>query len=642
MLSKLHVSLERGALPILKKTVNREDVSHKGAFPLGTLLCFTALCERRLGIRAVVMRLRRDGDVATDLPFSFVSTECGRDEYRLELPLDEALCGESGGLLFYEVLFLRGVDTLFTNSLNNVDYSFSKTSSEPFHILVHQKDFAAPSWFFGGVMYHVFVDRFCRGQGAVGTRDDAILNEDWYGGIKQYAPYVGAPVKNNEFFGGNLWGVAEKLDYLASLGVTVLYLSPIFKAYSNHKYDTGDYMQIDEMFGGEAALDYLLKETEKRGMKIVLDGVFNHTGNDSRYFNRYGKYDTVGAYQSEQSEYSDWYVFDRFPDSYQSWWGIEILPKLNPACDACRNFLAGKDGVAETYLKKGIGGWRLDVADELSDEFLDLLRQTVKKVSDEQGIIIGEVWENAATKIAYGKRRRYFGGSQLDSVMNYPIRNAILAFVKERDARAFYNIVAEIYSSYPKTVCDALMNLLGTHDTERILSILGGNEIEGKDNRALSEFRMSKAARERGVALLKMASILQYTLFGVPSLYYGDEAGIEGGHDPFCRLPYPWGKEHRGLLSHYKKLGKIRRTHKAFENGDFRFLEVTDHAVVYERASKDERIFVAANRGEEPFKFRLDGQITDLLTGEALCGTVSVAPDTARIFLAEPRKRRSK
>lgn len=642
MLSKLHTHLEKGELPILTKTVGREDVSHKGAFPLGTLLCFTVKCSRRLGIRAVVMRYWRDGFEATDLPFSFVTTERGIDEYGLKLPLDETILDESGGLLFYEILFVRGVDTLFTGSLNNVDFSLENASSTPFHLLVYQKNYTVPDWFAGGVMYHVFVDRFCRGQGEVGTRDDAILNEDWYGGIKQFAPYVGAPVKNNEFFGGNLWGVAENLDYLASLGVTTLYLSPIFKAYSNHKYDTGDYMKIDEMFGGEPAFDHLVKETQKRGMKIVLDGVFNHTGDDSRYFNRYGKYDSVGAYQSATSQYNGWYVFDSFPDSYKSWWGIEILPKLNPACEDCRNFLAGKGGVAETYLKKGIGGWRLDVADELSDEFLDLLRKTVKDASDEQGIIIGEVWENAATKVAYGNRRRYFGGNQLDSVMNYPIRNAILSFVKDRDAKSFYNGATEIYGSYPKAVCDALMNLLGTHDTERILSILGGNEIQGMDNQTLSTFRMSETEKARGVALLKIASILQYTLFGVPSLYYGDEAGVEGGHDPFCRLPYPWGNENQNLLSHYKKLGAIRRDHMAFKDGDFRFLEVTENAVAYERTTKDERIVVAANRGFEPYVLPVNGTAKDLFSGEMLCDTIVIEPDTARIFLIERSKRRGK
>ena len=632
MLSKLHTSLEKGELPIIMKTVDREDVSRRGAFPLGTHLTFTIRCKRRLGIRAVVLRFQKDGESGLDIPFNFADTRCGEDEYRLQLSLTETLCGGKDGLFYYEILFLRGFDTWFTNTENNVDFTVGNEEGRRFRLLVHRNDYTVPAWFSGGVMYHVFVDRFFRGNGVVGKREDAEVNEDWYGGIKQYAPYPGAPVKNNEFFGGNLWGVAEKLDYLASLGVTTVYLSPIFKAYSNHKYDTGDYMQVDEMFGGEAALEHLIAEANKRGMRLILDGVFNHTGDDSRYFNRYGKYDSIGAYQSEESQYRDWFCFDRFPDSYSSWWGIQILPKLNPSCSTCREFLAGKGGVAETYIKKGIGGWRLDVADELSDEFLDLLRKTVKSASEDEGLIIGEVWENAADKMAYGKRRRYFRGDQLDSVMNYPLRNAILSFVKEGDTGAFYNGVTEIYASYPKAVCDSLMNLLGTHDTERILSILGGNQIDGLDNHSLSVFRMSKEARARGIALLMIASALQYTLYGVPSLYYGDEAGVEGGHDPFCRLPYPWGREEQELISHYRKLGEIRRAYEVFRDGDFRFIKAENGFVAYERCSEDQRIVIAANRSSSAVSLELEGCGVDLLHNGEVEETVLIDPDTVKIF----------
>lgn len=633
MLARLHQSLEAGHWPVISKTVDRVDVSRKGAFALGTVLCFSVKCSRCLGVRAVVLRLAKDGEEPHDIPLAFVDTEVDEDEYRCELALDEALCGGEDGLFYYEFLFLRGFDTLFSQTDNNVDISLEEHSERKFHLLVYRSDFRVPTWFAGGTMYHIFVDRFFRGKGTVGTRDDAIINNDWHGGIKQFAPYPGAPVANNEFFGGNLWGIAEKLDYLASLGVTTLYLSPIFKAYSNHKYDTGDYMKVDEMFGGDAALDHLIEKAKAYGMRLILDGVFNHTGDDSRYFNRYDKYDGVGAYQSEQSPYNDWYCFDSFPHSYKSWWGIEILPKLNPQSEACRRFLAGADGVAETYIRKGIGGWRLDVADELLDDFLDLLRTTVKGASAGEGIIIGEVWENAAEKIAYGKRRRYFRGEQLDSVMNYPLRNAILSFVKEGDACAFYNGLTELYASYPKAVCDSLMNLLGTHDTERILSVLGDTDIGMLDNKSLSERHMLADALERGIALLKIASTLQYTVFGVPSLFYGDEAGIEGGHDPFCRMPYPWGHENRELLDHYRTLGAIRREHKVFVDGEFSFLKVSDHFVAYERASADECIVVAANRGQETVTMTLDAPSVDLLCGENLPDCVSVAPDSVRVLL---------
>ena len=289
--------------------------------------------------------------------------------------------------------------------------------------------------------------------------------------------------------------------------------------------------------------------------------------------------------------------------------------------------------MAEHYIKKGIGGWRLDVADELSDTFLDQLRETVKSASSDEGIIIGEVWENAADKIAYGKRRRYFRGKQLDSVMNYPLKNAILAFVKFGDARFFYDSLTDLYSSYPKSVCDSLMNLLGTHDTERILSVLGDEEIEVLDNAELATRKMTEDARLRAVSLLKIASALQYTVFGVPSVFYGDECGVEGGHDPFCRMPYPWGREQKELLEHYRTLGKIRREHSVFKDGAFSFLSVRESFVAYERSSSDERIIVAANCGEWEESLDLQEPSRDLLTDTVFETTVSIAPGTVRILL---------
>ena len=418
MLLRLHESVENRLMPKIIKYVNGEDASVKGAFSLNTTVEFYVDCPRRLGISAVVMRINKDGDEPQDQSFEFLSTENGIDRYFLPIKLDKEFCGDSDGLFYYEFLFLRGYETLFSSSVNNVDFELSEHSENKFRLLVYSPEYETPEWFHGGTMYQIFTDRFFCGEGNIGTRADVIMNDDWDNGVKQYAEYPGAPVANNEFFGGNLWGIAEKLDYLESLGVTVIYLNPIFKAYSSHKYDTGDYMKVDSMFGGEAALEKLIEKCKERGIRIILDGVFNHTGSDSVYFNRYGNYDSVGAYQSKDSKYSDWYFFKEFPESYECWWNIEILPKLNPECVECRDFLCNKGGVAEKYMKMGIGGWRLDVADELSNDFLDILRHTVKNASNGEGIIIGEVWENAADKIAYGKRRRYFRGKQLDSVMN--------------------------------------------------------------------------------------------------------------------------------------------------------------------------------------------------------------------------------
>ena len=345
MLPRFHNQIEKDCRPILKKSEGGRDVSRRGAFALGSALTLSARLPRRLGVSAVVLRIAKDGGEDRDIPFSFSGTRLGEDEYTLTLCLNEAFCGGEDALFYYEILFLRGAETLFTDTKNNVDFELAEHSSERFRLLVYRADYRTPEWFSGGTMYHVFVDRFCRGKGKAPVRGDAVFNGDWENGVPQYAERPGDELENNEFFGGNLFGVEEKLDYLASLGVSVLYLSPIFKAYSNHKYDTGDYEQVDEMFGGDRALVSLIHAARKKGIRLILDGVFNHTGDDSRYFNRYGKYDSLGAYQSKDSPYFDWYSFKEYPDSYDSWWGIRILPKLNPECEACRAYFVGEGGI---------------------------------------------------------------------------------------------------------------------------------------------------------------------------------------------------------------------------------------------------------------------------------------------------------
>lgn len=606
MLLKQHSALEAGQEIKIEKTVHGQDVTALGAFEKGATVVFHAKIPCKLGIAAVVLRIAPDGEEQTDVPFVFSSRDADTDIYTLSLSTAE-LCGEDpDGLFFYEFLFLRGLDTFFSDSVNNVDFTLTDHTANRFRLLVYAEGFRTPDWFHGGIMYHIFLDRFFRGEGDVVLRRGATLNEDWENGIPQYAKHAGDPLSNDVFFGGNLWGVSEKLDYLQSLGVTVLYLSPLFEAASNHRYDTADYEKIDPLLGGRAAFDALIESAHARGMRVILDGVFNHTGDDSIYFNRRGNYPSVGAYQSKKSPYAAWYNFRKFPNDYEAWWGIEIMPRLKHEKESCRRFFTGKDGIAAKWLRAGADGWRLDVADELSDEFLDEFHDTVKRETGGEGLLIGEVWENAANKISYGKRRRYFRGGQLDSVMNYPFRNAVMAFLKSGDAETFYNILTDIYSSYPSTVSNSLMNLLGTHDTERILTILGDPSMgDGKDNPTLAGLRLSPAVKERAVMLLKIASVLQFTVYGVPSVYYGDEVGVEGYHDPFCRMPFPWGREDKELLAHYRALGELRHAHPALKDGEFRFLACTKHAFAFERfdRSSGDRLVVAANMGAEPFTF---------------------------------------
>ncbi len=620
MLTKLPIS----AMPKITKRVGGEDASYRGAFSLEETIDFSVFASRKLGASAVVLRIAKDQEADRDLPFCFMQTVEGVDEYRLSLSCRD-LSGGEPGLFFYEILFLRGSDTLFTATHNQVDFTLEPKSSRRFALSVYRSDYTVPSWFSGRIMYHIFVDRFCRGDGRVTTREDAILNEDWYEGIPQYPKNNGDALKNNMFFGGNLWGIAEKIEYFKSLGVGILYLSPIFRAYSNHKYDTGDYLEIDGMFGGEEAFRHLLKCAKEADIRIILDGVFNHTGNNSKYFDRFGEYGGNGAYGNPDSPYRDWYCWQAGSEKYEAWWGIEILPKLNPNCKACRDFLAGRGGVAERYIQMGIDGWRLDVADELSEEFLIQLRRTVKEASNGQGMIIGEVWENAALKEAYGRRRKYFGGEQLDSVMNYPLRNGILAFLLDGDAIFLADILKEIYATYPRAVCDSLMNLLGTHDTERILTVLGeGNDREwDESNEILATKRLNKEQYHRGISLLQLAAVIQYTVYGVPSVFYGDEVGTEGYHDPFCRRPFRWGQEDRELLRFYRKLGEIRTKESVFDRGDFQIEQAEGGFLAYTRKKDGEIITVLVNRENEERSFFLPKGSVDLLYDKEYFGMVS-------------------
>ncbi len=619
--------MDKSLYPKIEKFIKEENVSQSGAFSSDAFLTLRLTVPRRLGVSCPILRIHPDGHGDRDFDFEFVLTDAVNDVYELTLCPAELVGGD--GLLYYTCVFPNGHGAYFTSPYNNVDFELTDEDCARFAMLVHSSDFKTPEWLGQGVMYQIFVDRFCRGKGEVRYRSDSVIEPDWENGVPQYGERAGSFVENNVFFGGNLWGVAEKLPYLAELGVTVLYLNPIFEARSNHKYDIGDYLKIDDGFGGEPAFEKLIKEAKKLGMRVILDGVFNHTGDDSRYFDRFDRYGG-GAYHNEASEYSDWYKWKERPDEYECWWGVKIMPRLDQSNPDCRHFFTATGGVAERYIKAGVSGWRLDVADELCDEFLDELRETVKS-ADPDAAIIGEVWENAAEKISYGQRRRYLRGAQLDSVMNYPLRNGIIAFAREGDAEGLYNVLTEIYGSYPRQVCDRLMNIIGTHDTERILTVLGGRPDLGYDNAELSSMRMTDEEKKTAVVRLKLASAIQFTVYGIPSLYYGDEAGVEGYHDPFCRLTFPWGRENTELTEHYKRLGRLRREHPCFDGGAFKVLSHGRGHIAYLREKGSDRVIVAADRGRGT-TLELDGRYRDALSGLVFDRTVKLPADSVMIL----------
>lgn len=353
-------------------------------------------------------------------------------------------------------------------------------------------------------------------------------------------------------------------------------------------------MKVDDAFGGDEALLLLIKECKKRNMHIILDGVFNHTGADSVYFDLYNRFGR-GAYSCENSPYKSWYYFGDSRDEYACWWGIKILPKVNCDDSGYRRFVFGDNGIVRKYMRMGIDGFRLDVADELSDGFLSEMRKTVKE-ENADGILIGEVWEDASNKIAYSKRRYYFSGFQLDSVMNYPLREGIIAFIKYGDYKTLCYAAEGVYRHYPKCVSDSLMNFLGTHDTERILTVLAGKDVDGLSNNEISEIKMTEAERKCGLKMLRCAYGICAFMYGVPSVFYGDEAGLEGYHDPFCRKPYPWGREDSETLDFFSRVNLFRKREPLFKDGFFRVVFADSETFVFERFSTVRSLTVVITR----------------------------------------------
>lgn len=485
-----------------------------------------------------------------------------------------------------------------------------KGDGEDWQLTVYDKDFHTPEWLRGGIIYQIFPDRFASsGTKKQNVPSDRVLRTD-RDGDPYWIPTAEGKVLNNDYFGGDLNGIEQKLGYLKSLGVTCIYLNPIFEAQSNHRYDTADYEKIDSMLGMEKDFKSLCESAKKLGIRIMLDGVFSHTGDDSRYFNRYSRYDSLGAYQSKESPYYGWYKFNKWPDDYESWWGIEILPEVNEDNSDFIEYITGKNGIARKWLKLGASGWRLDVADELPDEFLDEFRKAVKEEKAD-GLVLGEVWEDASNKSSYGKLRRYLLGKQLDSVMNYPFAGAVIDFIRGANAELFASRVMSIVENYPKEVLDVLMNHLSTHDTMRAITALAGENCAYRDRKWQSTHSLDEREYHYGMKLLMAASAMQFALPGVPTIYYGDEAGMQGYKDPFNRRCYPWGKENGELVEWYKKLGKIRNENRVFKDGRFEILSAVAGCVAFSRKNDDEAILVISNSNPHPITYYVKSEWCD-------------------------------
>ena len=615
-----------------------------GAAPCGSEV---TLRVRANGVQSVVARVWWDG--AESL---YPMSPEGQDLYACELTMPA-----QPGLLWY---YFRVVDDegklwYFGNAADRLGGVGELYESEPpsYQITVFDGAFSTPAWLRNGMMMQIMVDRFCPSREPDARRLPAgsFYHMHWDEDPVLVVNDRRGDYCANDFFGGDLKGIEQKLDYLAGLGVTVIYLNPIFQARSNHMYDTGDYMRVDPAFGTEADFRDLCAAAKRRGIRVILDGVFSHTGADSRYFNRSGTYGAGGAYNDPESPYAKWYTFKRWPDEYESWWGIQTLPTVDKHNPAYRRFIiSDPDSVVAHWQRAGASGWRLDVADELPMDFIRAIRQREKDI-DRDAALIGEVWEDPSNKVAYGKLRCYCTGDTLDCTMNYPLRDAILQFMCCRiDAAAFVRRVESMRENQPKAFFYSQMNLLSSHDRPRALAILadvGDMEPERIQRRA---FDLTPEAYALGKRRLIAAWRLVCALPGMPSVYYGDEAGLYGMSDPFCRGTYPWGREDKGLVGAFREAMQRRAQSTALRTGTMRLgaagadvvtvtREVVQGRDAFGNTAPDEVVALAVNRAAQSRWIVYEGRTVEVPAQSAVwleLGEAKKAVEVALQLVSRP------
>jgi cyclomaltodextrinase / maltogenic alpha-amylase / neopullulanase len=465
-----------------------------------------------------------------------------------------------------------------------------------------------PDWVKDAVFYQIFPDRF-----ATSNNVHKPTNLE---------PWDAKPTPHG-YKGGDLLGVVEHLDHLETLGVNAIYFCPVFQSGANHRYHTHDYYTVDPMLGGNDALKTLLEAAHARGMKVVLDGVFNHA---SRGFFQFHDILENGS----QSAYLDWFHVRGFPlnayqskdpPNYEAWWGYPALPEFNTDTPAVREYLWG---VAEHWMKQGIDGWRLDVPNEINDDsFWQEFRRRVKNVNPD-GYIVGEIWETAT---------RWLRGDQFDAVMNYVFSSLAYDFLagktikpnvvadtglkhlgqRHLDAAGFAKGCADLLALYPWDINLVQLNLLGSHDTPRLGSIIGGD-----------------------VATYQLLTLFQMGFVGAPCIYYGDEVGLEGERDPDCRRGMPWDSAqwNKDIFEFTQKVVAARKRIVALRRGDFQVLETKGMAVLFERATASSRALVALNAGETVVSFDLEGVYSDALTGASLEGQLELSGRSGAILEA--------
>lgn len=548
--------------------------------------------ENALGLRMVLRFI----DSSEGENFNFIKTgeEFGYDIFELTFTVGKE------GIYYYrfEIDVSSGIRFVGRDSKQRAKI---QDFLPEWQLTVSKQGYKVPNARKNNITYQIFVDRFNVGKKLPFTKNG--VEKRW----DEPLTIVDSDgvYRANDFYKGNLSGITQKLDYIKELGVKNIYLSPIFKSSSNHRYDTGDYMKIDELLGSEADFDELIFEAKKRGIGVMLDGVFNHTGSDSLYFNKNKTYDSVGAYNDKSSKYYDWYSFSSFPDKYACWWGCTVVPTVtNKKSPSYQHLIF--DEVLDKWTKKGISGWRLDVADELPEFFVDKIRQKVKSIN-EDAVIIGEVWEDATTKVSYSTRRPYLLGGQLDGVMNYPVKDAIIGYLLTGKKEDFMEVVCSIINNYPTSSLEVSLTMLDSHDTYRIINVLSKVDVSKMTKAERQAYKFTDEEYENAVRLLKLGVVMQYTLIGSPTVFYGDEQGLTGWDDPLSRVPFVAKDE--ALHDFYVKMGKIHNENLADTKGIS--FDYDCDMIVYDR----DNVKVIVNNSGEDDKYLLNEGYEDLFTG---------------------------
>lgn len=558
-----------------------------GAQPVGGRVHLALDVRDGGGISGVSLRIWQDGVGETLLPMQAEALPDGMVRWAVDVPLPD----EPGLLWYYFLLRQADGSVIFYGCVGDGTGGAGHIwQSEPpsWQITVYRPQ-QVPEWFRRAICYQIFPDRFARGDDWWDCQQRAELPADWHGSTRLVqqgwydTPFYGRGPRGEvirwPFAGGNLRGIRGKLLYLKSLGVSAVYLNPIFLATSNHKYDTADYHRIDPSFGDAAEFRALAADAARLGIRLILDGVFSHTGADSVYFNKFANFPGRGAYQGVDSPYHHWYKFGADRDDYACWWGVGTLPEVDENVPDYRDFIfGGADSVVRRWLREGASGWRLDVADELPDSFICGLRAAAREEKPD-ALILGEVWEDASNKQSYGESRKYLLGGGLDGVMNYPFRRAAVEHLLGRlPAAGLAARLLVLQENYPPTALAAALNLAGTHDTPRVLTVLG-EAPEPDSEAAAAAYRLPPDKLELAKRRLKLLVVLQFAMPGVPCIYYGDEAGVQGFTDPLNRATYPWGREDGELLAWYRRLAMLRQEYPLLIDGECRPLAL--HEDVY-------------------------------------------------------------